>query len=207
MKSLVFNEDCMQGMKQYPDKYFDLAVVDPPYGINININMGRKKGKAKKFTEHFYDNDMEIPNQYYFKELFRISKNQIIWGGNYMIENLYKSSCWLVWDKGFPEKLSFAQVELAWTSFKTSSKKFFYSSKKQNKTHPTQKPIELYEWIYLKYLPMGGKVIDTHLGSGTNRIAADKCKNIEFIGYELSKYYYDIQNKNWNNYKKQTKLF
>lgn len=207
MTSIVLNEDCMQAMKQYSDNYFDLAVVDPPYGIKININMGRRKGDKKSKYHKFAGEDAKIPDKIYFIELKRISKNQIIWGGNYMTEYLYPSSCWLLWDKRFSEDVSFAQFEMAWTSFNSSCKKFDKHTSKNNRIHPTQKPVALYEWIYSKYLPNGGKVLDTHLGSGSNRIAADKAGNIDFIGFELDKDYFDAQEKRWSEYKKQTKLF
>jgi len=207
MKSKVFNIDCMIGMAEYPDKYFDLAVVDPPYGININISMGRRKGDKKSGYHKFAGNDESIPDERYFIELKRVSKNQIIWGGNYMTNYLQPSSCWLLWDKGFSEEVSFAQFEMAWTSFLTSAKKFDKHPSQQNRIHPTQKPVALYDWIYSKYLPEGGKVIDTHLGSGSNRIAADKAGNIDFVGYELDKDYFEAQEKRWAEYKMQQKLF
>jgi site-specific DNA-methyltransferase (adenine-specific) len=207
MESKVFNIDCMVGMAEYPDKYFDLAVVDPPYGININISMGRRKGDKKSDYHKFAGNDESIPDERYFVELKRVSKNQIIWGGNYMTNYLLPSSCWLLWDKGFSEDVSFAQFEMAWTSFFTSAKKFDKHPSQQNRIHPTQKPVALYDWIYSKYLPEGGKVIDTHLGSGSNRIAADKAGNIDFVGYELDKDYFEAQEKRWTEYKMQQKLF
>jgi site-specific DNA-methyltransferase (adenine-specific) len=122
-KSEIFNMDCIEGMKQYPDKYFELAIVDPPYGININISMGRRKGDKKSDYHKFAGNDSCIPSKNYFDELKRVSKNQIIWGGNYMTEFLNPSPCWLMWDKGFSEDVTFAQFELAWTSFNSSAKK------------------------------------------------------------------------------------
>ena len=197
----------MVGMAEYPDKYFDLAVVDPPYGINININMGRRKGDKKSNYHKFAGGDATIPDKIYFIELQRISKNQIIWGGNYMTEYLYPSSCWLLWDKGFSEDVTFAQFEMAWTSFSSSCKKFDKHPSQNNRIHPTQKPVALYDWIYSKYLPEGGKVLDTHLGSGSNRIAADKARNIDFVGFELDKDYYQAQEKRWAEYKKQITLW
>jgi site-specific DNA-methyltransferase (adenine-specific) len=207
MISEVFNIDCMEGMKNYPDKFFDLAVVDPPYGININVSMGRRKGDKKSSYHKFAGNDSTIPDEIYFNELQRISTNQIIWGGNYMTDFLYPSSCWLMWDKGFSEDVTFAQFEMAWTSFKSSAKKFDKHPAQTNRIHPTQKPVKLYDWIYKNYLPEGGKVIDTHLGSGSNRIAADKAGNIDFTGFELDKDYYEGQEKRFKNYKQQLTLF
>jgi site-specific DNA-methyltransferase (adenine-specific) len=207
MESIVYNEDCMIGMAQYPDKYFDLAIVDPPYGININVSMGRRKGDKKSNYHKFSGEDKSIPDKEYFDELFRISKEQIIWGGNYMTKYLNPSPCWLLWDKGFSEDVTFAQFELAWTSFQSSSKKFDKHPNQLNRIHPTQKPIALYDWIYSKYLLKGGKVIDTHLGAGSNRIAADKAGNIDFVDFELDKDYYEAQEKRWAEYKKQLVLW
>lgn len=205
--SEVFNEDCIEGMKRYPDKYFDLAVVDPPYGISINVSMGRRKGDKKSKYHKFYGDDNSIPDKKYFIELFRISKNQIIWGGNYMTIFLPPSPCWLLWDKGFSEDVTFAQFEMAWTSFKTSAKKYDYNAaKNQNRIHPTQKPISLYSWILKNYSNPNDKILDTHLGSGSSRIAADKA-GLDFVGFEIDIDYFNAQEKRFNDYKKQLKLF
>ncbi len=202
----------MVGMAEYPDKYFDLAVVDPPYGLDLaNMNMGAGKGKKcskianRKWKPKNWDKN--TPNINYFKQLFRISKNQIIWGGNYF--ELPPCKNYIIWDKEIPEGLSFADCEMAWTSFDNAPKIFKYSAylNKSDKFHPTQKPIKLYDWIYQKYIPNGGKVIDTHLGSGSNRIAADKTRNIDFVGFELDKDYYEAQEKRWAEYKKQITLW
>ena len=207
--SEVFNEDCMIGMAGYPDKWFDLAVVDPPYGININMNMGRRKGQAKKHHEKNWDNS--TPDEIYFKELFRVSKFQIIWGGNYF--DLPLTSSWIFWNKCVPSDLSFADGELAWTSGNKTLKMAtipysgFTGKDTDCRIHPTQKPVALYDWIYKNYLPNGGKVIDTHLGSGSNRIAANKAGNIDFTGFELDKDYYEAQEKRWKAFISQTRLF
>jgi site-specific DNA-methyltransferase (adenine-specific) len=198
----------MDGMKQYPDKYFDLAVVDPPYGIGASeMTMGSGKNKKYKKGKKW---DNETPTKEYFEELFRISKNQIIWGGNYF--NLPISKSWIFWDKGINGDCDFADGELAWTSLNKVLRiapiryKGFLGAD-NDRIHPTQKPIKLYEWIYKNYLPEGGKVIDTHLGSGSNRIAADKAGNIDFIGYELDKDYFEAQEKRYKEYKAQLTLF
>lgn len=197
--SEVFNEDCMIGMARYPDKYFCLAVVDPPYGIGISSNPFRQKHKKTEW-------DNETPNEAYFKELIRVSKNQIIWGGNYF--DLPPSQGFLIWDKGQPEDFSSAMCELAWSSIQSPAKVFKRRVViDKGKIHPTQKPIELYAWIYGLYLPNGGKVIDTHLGSGSNRIAANKAGNIDFTGFELDKDYYEAQEKRWKGFISQTRLF
>jgi site-specific DNA-methyltransferase (adenine-specific) len=162
MISEVFNEDCMIGMARYPDKYFDLAVVDPPYGINVNMNIGRRKGKAKKHDDKNWD--AKSPDEIYFDELFRISKNQVIWGGNNF--ELPPSQFFCIWDKA--ETMygrDFAECEYAWV--RSGGTRIFKKTPNQiDRIHPTQKPVSLYDWIYKKYLPNGGKVIDTHLGSG-----------------------------------------
>ena len=152
------------------------------------------------------------PEKPYWDELLRVSKNQIIWGANHFISKIpFDSSCWIVWDKD-NGKNDFADCELAWTSFNKAVRKFEFRwhgmlqgnmKNKEQRIHPTQKPIPLYQWIYKNYLPGGGKVIDTHLGSGSNRIAADKAGNINFVGMELDKDYFDAQEKRWNNYKAQ----
>ncbi len=204
--SEVFNEDCMIGMARYPDKYFDLAVVDPPYGIGVNHNMGRRKGdKPSDYKPAVWDS--VAPPVEYFKELFRISKDQIIWGANHFIDRMpLNSPCWIMWDKGFSEEVTFAQFELAWTSLKGTCKKFDKHPSKQNCIHPTQKPVALYDWIYKNYLPQGGKVLDTHLGSGSNRIAANKAGNIDFTGFELDRDHYEAQEKRWKGFIAQTRL-
>ena len=200
MISEVFNIDNMELMSKYPDKYFDLAVVDPPYGIGISGNSFRQKHEKN-------DWDNEIPKEDYFKELFRVSKNQIIWGGNYF--NLHPSQGFLIWDKVQPQDFSSAMCEMAWMSFQKPAKIFkkHVVTAEPNNIHPTQKPIKLYQWIYNNYLPQGGKVLDTHLGSGSNRIAADMAGNIDFTACELDKEYFDDQEKRWREYKSQLKMF
>jgi len=202
----ITNEDNMELMARYPDKYFDLAIVDPPYGININISMGRRKGDKKSNYHKFSGNDCSIPNLEYFNNLFRVSKNQIIWGGNYMTEYLKPSSCWLLWDKGFSEDVSFAQFEMAWTSFNTSAKKFDKHSLQNNRIHPTQKPITLYKWLLDKYAKQGDKILDTHLGSGSIAIACHDY-GFDLTACELDKEYYDLAIKRIKNYTSQQKLF
>ena len=210
--SEVYLEDCVAGMKRYADNHFDLAIVDPPYGIDLaNMNMGvGKSKKSSKIRNRKWkpkDWDKETPTPEYFAELFRVSKNQIIWGGNYF--NLPPCKNYIIWDKEIPEGLSFADCEMAWTSFDKAPKMFRHSAylDKANKFHPTQKPVKLYSWIYHNYLPNGGKVIDTHLGSGSNRIAADKAGNIDFYAYEIDKEYFDAQEKRFKEYKSQLRFF
>jgi site-specific DNA-methyltransferase (adenine-specific) len=190
-KITITNEDCMELLKRTPDKYYSLAICDPPYGINVNISMGRRKGDKKSNYHKFSGNDSSIPSADYFKELFRVSVNQIIWGGNYMTEHLKPSPCWLMWDKGFSEDVTFAQFELAWTSFNSSAKKYDYNSAaNNNRIHPTQKPVALYKWLLHNYAKPNDKILDTHLGSGSIAIA---CHDYGFnlTACELDKEYYE----------------
>ena len=186
----IHNTDCMELMRSFPDKYFDLAVVDPPYGIGINTNMGRRKGDKPSNYHKFHGEDSCIPSAEYFDELRRVSVNQIIWGGNYMTEHLPPSPCWILWDKGFSEEVTFAQFEMAWTSFTSSAKKFDRHPSQSDRIHPTQKPVKLYDWIFKNYLPNGGKVLDTHGGSMSSVISAIKAGNIEMTCSELDKDYF-----------------
>jgi site-specific DNA-methyltransferase (adenine-specific) len=202
----ITNEDNMKLMARYEDNHFDLAIVDPPYGININVSMGRRKGDKKSDYHKFAGNDSSIPSFEYFKELKRVSKNQIIWGGNYMTEHLSPSSCWLLWDKGFSEDVTFAQFEMAWTSFKSSAKKYDKHPNQLNRIHPTQKPTSLYEWIIMRYAKEGDKILDTHLGSGSIAIA---CHNLGFdlTACELDKEYYNAAMERIERHKQQLTMF
>ena len=184
--SEVFNEDCIQVMKRYPDKFFDLAVVDPPYGIgagSVNFQSGTRKRPCKFYKQN--DWDTSIPAPEYWEQLFRVSKNQIVWGGNYMTDFLPPSRCWIFWDKGTGDN-SYADGELAWTSFGGALRKITKSWVGANakdgleRIHPTQKPIYLYDWIFDRYCKEGDLVLDTHLGSASSRISANKAK-LRFI--------------------------
>jgi site-specific DNA-methyltransferase (adenine-specific) len=202
----ITNEDNMELMARYPDNYFDLAIVDPPYGIKVNVSMGRRKGDKKSNYHKFAGNDTSIPTAEYFKELKRVSKEQIVWGGNYMIEHLTPSPCWLMWDKGFSEDVTFAQFELAWTSFNSSAKKFDKHPSQQNRIHPTQKPVSLYKWILDKYAKPNDKILDTHLGSGSIAIACHDY-GFDLTACELDKEYFDKAMQRINNHVAQQKLF
>ena len=202
----ITNECNMELMARYPDNYFDLAIVDPPYGINVNVSMGRRKGDKKSDYHKFAGNDTSIPNAEYFNELKRVSKEQIVWGGNYMIEHLTPSPCWLMWDKGFSEDVTFAQFELAWTSFNSSAKKFDKHPSQQNRIHPTQKPVALYKWLLDKYAKPNDKILDTHLGSGSIAIACHDY-GFDLTACELDKEYFDKAMQRISNHVSQTKLF
>jgi site-specific DNA-methyltransferase (adenine-specific) len=200
-KITITNEDNMALMARYPDGYFDLAIVDPPYGIDINSSgrLGHYGGKGKKW-------DSNTPDDIYFKELFRISKNQIIWGGNYFY--LAPTRCFLIWDKEQPQDVSFASCEYAWTSFDASAKTFYMRPQNADsiRIHPTQKPVALYKWILDKYAKQGDKILDTHLGSGSIAIACHDY-DFELTACELDNEYYDNAIKRIKSHMAQQKLF
>jgi site-specific DNA-methyltransferase (adenine-specific) len=202
----ITNEDNMQLMARYPDNHFELSIVDPPYGISVNVSMGRRKGDKKSKYHKFAGEDSCIPSEDYFKELFRVSKNQIIWGGNYMTEYLHPSPCWLMWDKGFSEDVTFAQFEMAWTSFNSSAKKYDKHPNQLNRIHPTQKPIKLYEWILMRYANEGDKILDTHGGSMSIALA---CHNLKFdlTACELDTEYYDAAMNRLKKHQQQLTMF
>jgi site-specific DNA-methyltransferase (adenine-specific) len=202
--SEVKNMCCMIGMAQYPDKFFDLAIVDPPYGIGVD-NMGL--GKGKKITEHKNKYADIRPPSKYFKELIRVSKNQIIWGGNYFISDLHDSRCCITWDK--IQEFSGADFELAWTSFDSPSKTFRMSRVEAyslGTINPTQKPVALYKWLLKNYAKEGDKILDTHLGSGSSRIAAYHM-GFDFWGFELDRDYFEAQEKRFKEQTAQGSLF
>ena len=207
--STVYLMDCIEGMKQFPDKIFDLAVVDPPYGISIDNN---KKGNfvMTKHKSKGWDNNR--PKKEYWNELFRVSKHQIVWGGNYFELQLKKG--WICWDKCNPLTGKFSDFELAWTSFLNCDRiykqewigfgrKFI---EKDKGIHPTQKPKRLYDWIYKEFASEGNFILDTHLGSQSSRIAANKA-GLDFVGFEIDREYYDNGNKRFKNFVSQGVLF
>jgi len=201
----LLHTDCMVYMKTMPDKAFDLAVCDPPYGINVNISMGRRKGQAHSGYHKFSGGDKCAPDSDYFIELRRVSANQIIWGANHFIDSMgfsANSPCWLMWDKGFSEEVTFAQFELAWTSFNTTCKKFDKSPIDQYRIHPTQKPVKLYEWLLKNYAKPGDRILDTHLGSGSSAIAAHY-GGFGFVGCELDADYYKAACERFNKETRQ----
>ncbi len=208
------NMDCMVGMKEFPDKYFELAIVDPPYGINMDGGKigGDNLGTAQNYIQKNWD--ASAPQQQYFEELRRVSKNQIIWGANHFISKVpFDSSCWIVWDKD--NTGNFADCELAWTSFKTAVRIFRYRwngmlqenmKNKEFRIHPTQKPVALYEWLLTKYATKGDKILDTHVGSASSLIA---CHNLgfDYVGFELDTDYYNMANDRLERVKSQTTIF
>jgi len=186
----LLNCDCMEYMKTVPDKHFDLAIVDPPYGIGMDGGSVGYKG-FNVFEKKSWDS--AIPSDDYFAELQRISRGQIIWGGNYF--NLPPSRCFLIWDKGagFKDR-SYAECEQAWTSFDANAKIYkrdpLACGDYKGKIHPTQKPVKLYEWLLTNYAKKGQRILDTHLGSGSSAIAAHYF-GVDFVGCELDKDYFD----------------
>jgi site-specific DNA-methyltransferase (adenine-specific) len=196
----------MDYMKSIPDNYFELAIVDPPYGINVNMNMGKRKHEVAKHKNKNWDK--EIPTKEYFKELFRISKNQIIWGANNMVEELPNSSGWIFWDKDITGKVDFSAGELAYTSFNQSLKKILVrvQSVGDKRIHPTQKPVDLYKWQLKNYAKPDDKIFDSHVGSGSIRIACHDM-GFDFTGCEIDEDYYKDQETRFKNHTKQGDLF
>jgi len=193
--------DCMDGMAQMPDKYFSLAVCDPPYGIDINSSgrLGHYGGKGKKW-------DSQTPDDDYFKELFRVSENQIIWGGNYF--NLPPTRCFLIWDKQQPVGVSFASCEYAWTSMDESAKTFYMRPQGLdggNRIHPTQKPVALYKWLLANYAKPGDKILDTHVGSASSLIACYDM-GFDYMGFEIDPDYHAAATKRLAEHMAQIRL-
>ncbi len=214
VKSTVYLMDCMEGMKGYADNHFDLAVVDPPYGIGFS-NYKRVGGSEKtktRYTKNGKKNwDECIPLDAYFIELKRVSQNQIVWGGNYF-PTLWDNGCkgFIFWYKHQPVS-NFAKGELAWTSFDTPANcidLMYYGSINRDSVQisPTQKPVKLYDWIFNKYAKPTDTILDTHLGSGSSRIAAERA-GLNFIGFELDADYYHAQEKRFKNHVSQLTLF
>ena len=202
--SIVYNDDCMHGLKRFPDKCFDLAIVDPPYGIGAYW-------MKQKHTQHYglKDWNESAPGAEYFEQLFRVSKNQIVWGGNYFTKFLPVTNSWIYWDKGSDvQKMNTSEGELAWTSFKIPMRKIYVQwsgARKGNETgikciHPCQRPIALHDWLLMNYASEGDLILDTHLGSGSIAIACHYMKR-KLIGYEIDAEYYE---KACKRFKEQT---
>lgn len=212
-----YNMDCMEGMKHFPDKYFDLAIVDVPYGIGECGDKNHTRGKIAKAKDYkaFAGNDLQAPNEEYFKELFRVSKNQIIWGANHFISKIpIDSHCWIVWDKDNGEN-DFADCELAWTSLDSAVRRLKYRwsgmlqedmKNKEYRIHPTQKPVALYEWLLSRYAKDGDIILDTHVGSASSLVACHNT-NHKFVGFELDKHYYELSKKRLDDEMAQMNLF
>lgn len=215
--------DCMEAMRKMKDNQYDLAIVDPPYGLGfdgeiasmtISPNMGserKKRWNGRKVNQYTKkDWDKEVPTKEYWDELFRVSKNQIVWGGNHF--ELPQSRGWIFWDKKMDKGFSLADGELAWTSFDKGVKKFEYlwagfkKKKPVKRIHPTQKPVALYKWLLKNYANEGDKILDTHLGSGSIAIACHDLK-FDLDAWEIDEEYYEAALKRYNNHKNQLQLF
>jgi len=213
----LYNLDCLDEMKLMKDNEYDLAIVDPPYGIGEDGSRNKAdrptaKWKNPSSQEYKPFDDSQIPSKEYFEQLFRISKNQIVWGGNYFTEHLPPSKGWVVWNKKADIKEYLSMAELAWTSFDKKCNMFDYlwaGFKKKHqikRIHPTEKPVKLYEWLLMNYAKEGDKILDTHLGSGSIAIA---CHNLGFdlTGYEIDKEYYDAALNRLEWHQRQKRLF
>jgi len=236
----LYNMDCMEAMTQFPDNCFDLAIVDPPYGVGaITYMPGRREGAVGGFIDtydvvvatidmnnrpklkldvvhnncvkdtprHFGDENVAPPPEY-FRELFRVSKNQVIFGGNYFL--LPPSRGYVVWDKGRSEKFSMAMCEFIWLSFNVNAKiwkgQAEHPATGEPRVHPTQKPAKLYEWLLANYAKPGDKILDTHVGSASSLIACHDL-GFEYIGFEIDKTYYTLANERLEAAKAQLSLF
>lgn len=213
-QSIVFNSDCLEAMRNMPDNAYDLAIVDPPYGIGAGGKTFINRNTANKRAESFYrdsDWDTSRPDKSYFTELLRVSKNWIVWGGNYFTDLLSPSRCFIVWDKKTGSN-SYADAELALTSFDSNARIFVklwlgaHAQDSDGRFHPTQKPVDLYKWCINNFAKRGDKILDTHLGSGSSRIAAHEL-GFDFTGYELDKGYYEAQEKRFQLAIQQQSLF
>ena len=231
--NVAYNMDCMEYMKTLPDNAFDLAVVDPPYGINVASHKNGQVvgGGARPFggvknriwtkpesygvskPYHAFADDRP-PDEGYFKELARVSKHQIIWGGNFMLNNLGPASCMIIWDKK-RRGMDQADCEIAWTNLSGQSRIFEYlwngmlqenMKEKEQRIHPTQKPVSLYRWIYKNYAKQGDKILDTHLGSGSSRIAAWDA-GLDFVGTEIDEQYFKMEEERFAKHIAQGRLF
>ena len=210
----IHNMDCMEALREMETNQLDLAIVDPPYGIGADkgVGGGSKRGEAKKFKGGW---DSSAPEPDYFDELRRVSKNQIIWGANHFIDNFpfnCSSPCWLLWDKweGLPTR-TFADGELAWTSFKSPLRIFRFQwdgmiqqdmKNKEHRIHPTQKPVALYKWLLQNYAKEGDKILDTHIGSGSIAVACHDA-GFDLTGYELDEDYYKAAMKRLEEHRAQ----
>lgn len=217
MTNETFNMDCMDYMRRCSDKQFNLAIVDPPYGIGESGVKNRTRDHVAKAKDYhsIFGEDKEPPCIEYFNELKRVSENQIIWGANHFVDLIpFRSPCWLVWDKD-NSKSDFADCELAYTSFNSAVRKFTFRwngmlqgnmKHKEERIHPHQKPIALYKWILSHYAKAGDTILDTHLGSGSSRIAAYDM-GFDFVGTELDAEYFEKQEKRFRDHCAQGNLF
>lgn len=217
----LYNVDCMVAMAEMPDKFFDLAIVDPPYGIDVMKKAAERgkqwNGNAKAMSTNYdyCEWDKQPPPAEYFTELMRVSKNQIIWGANHFISRIpFDSSCWIVWDKDNGSN-DFADCELAWTSFNTAVRRYKYRwhgmlqenmKCKEIRIHPTQKPVALYSWLLDRYAKSGDLILDTHVGSASSLVACYR-GGFHFVGFEIDPEYYKAANERLSAEMAQMRLF
>ena len=205
----LYNKDCIEALKEFKDNEFDLAIVDPPYGLGIDGQKeGVKNGVQIRKKHDFKDWDKECPNEEYFNELKRVSNYQIIWGANYFPQFLEKSKGWIVWYKG-QMGLTMSDCELAYSNIKSPTRVVNIHRShiwKDKPIHPTQKPIKLYEWILMNYAKEGDKILDTHLGSGSIAIACDNL-GFDLEGYELDKEYFEAASKRLKQHQSQLRMY
>lgn len=206
--NLAYNMDCLAAMREMPDNAFDLAVVDPPYGVNRFLN--NQPTRLNKYGSMETANDLK-PTAEYFEQLFRVSKNQIVWGYNHLSDLLPSTKEFIFWYKHQPVD-TYSDGELAWTSFTKTAKVFDFpffggtGADGDGRIHPTQKPVALYRWIFQHYAKQGDKILDTHLGSGSSRIAAYDA-GLDFVGYEIDKEYFEKQEERFARHTAQMSLF
>jgi site-specific DNA-methyltransferase (adenine-specific) len=205
--SIVYNEDCVEGMKRYPDKYFDLAIVDPPYGLGNRLSDGGGKLKNTPMAVLYRGKDWDtLPSQEYWIQLFRVSKNQVVFGANYFLDHLPSTRGFVCWDKN-QDMPTLSACEFIWTSFNKPAKIIRKSSTDLNRIHPTQKPVYVYDWMLIYCnAKEGDKILDTHLGSGSSRIAAYKA-GLDFVGFELDKEYFEAQENRFKQFVSQLRIF
>lgn len=212
-----YNMDCMKGMSQFPDKYFDIAIVDPVYGdvTKGGWNSNKGGGKARRNIYHTALWNQSKTGADYFAELLRVSKNAIVWGGNYFAEFLPSSQGWIVWDKRHAPGVTFADAELAWTSYNVATRIYRFKwagmlqedmKNKEHRIHPTQKPVNLYEWLLLNYADENAVVLDTHVGSASSLIACHNLKH-KYVGFEIDPVYYEAAKKRLEQETSQKTIF
>ena len=204
--SVVYNEDCVEGLKRFSDNHFDLAIVDPPYGLGEKLTSGGTW--SVKWQDKGADWD-KAPKQEYWEQLFRVSKNWIVFGGNYFIEHLPNCRNFIAWHKPYMDGMhSMSNVELALTSFDKNAKKISFNKDKgtEDRIHVCQKPIQLYKWCLNNYAKEGDLILDTHVGSGSSRIACSQL-NFSFTGFEIDKDYYEAQEKRFKDFVSQLRMF
>lgn len=202
----IIHGDCMEAMKQMPDKAFELAIVDPPYGIVDKLLIGGHNGTVKFHEQYSLKQwDNKIPSKEYFAEIARVSNNPIIWGANYYLDMLKPTRGIISWDKNLGNPYNFSHWEMAWTSFDCPAKRVIINSNTGNRIHPTQKPVALYQWLLKNYAKQGDKILDTHLGSGSSAIACD-IMGFDFTGFEIDKDYYEAALDRFNRHKQQQVL-